>query len=162
MVLLLVGSVFFIFHRRSTSAVDPAFSKYIESYTSGIISKQGAIRIRLAGQVPTTHVQNDQLPDGVFDFSPSIKGKAYWVDERTIEFRPDEERVVLPPAPSIQPNRLFEQGRSMCPLNAERFVNSLSKPSSPILQFHLQVWQTRLPYHFAHRQDEAGWRHTNG
>src|ERR1700712_4836253 len=81
--ILVILVVTYIFHRRKTSAVDPAFSKYIESYTSGLISKTNSIRIRLAGNVPTTHVQNDQLPDGVFDFSPSIKGKAYWVDERT-------------------------------------------------------------------------------
>ena len=92
-VLILVFSIFLILHRKHTNAVDPAFSKYIESYTSGIISKEGTIRIRLAGQVPTTHVQNDKLPDDVFDFSPSIKGKAYWVDERTIEFRPEKKLV---------------------------------------------------------------------
>jgi len=83
----------YIFHRRRVGSVDPAFSKYIESYTSGLISKANTIRIKLAGDVPTTHVQNDQLPDGVFDFTPSIKGKAYWVDERTIEFRPSERLV---------------------------------------------------------------------
>ncbi len=91
--LILLFSIYLIFHKRHTPAVDPAFSKYIESYTSGIISKEGTIRIRLAGQVPTTHVQNDKLPDGAFDFSPSIKGKAYWVDERTIEFRPEKKLV---------------------------------------------------------------------
>jgi len=90
--LLLFLGTYFIFHKHPTT-VDPAFSKYIESYTSGIISRENAIRIRLAGQVPTSHVQNDQLPDGVFDFSPSVKGKAYWVDERTIEFRPAAKLV---------------------------------------------------------------------
>jgi uncharacterized protein YfaS (alpha-2-macroglobulin family) len=89
MFLLVVFSIYLIFHRKHAAVVDPAFSKYIESYTSGIISKEGTIRIRLAGDVPTTHVQNDKLPDNVFDFSPSIKGKAYWIDERTIEFRPE-------------------------------------------------------------------------
>ncbi|HTD42136.1 MAG TPA: hypothetical protein VK671_16015, partial [Mucilaginibacter sp.] len=91
--IILLIVIYFIFHRKHTTGVDPAFSKYIESYTSGIISKEGAIRIKLAGDVPTTHVQNDKLPDGVFDFSPSIKGKAYWVDERTIEFRPEKKLV---------------------------------------------------------------------
>ena len=92
-VIFLVLIAFLIFHMRKTAGVDPAFSKYIESYTSGIISKENSIRIRLAGQVPTSHVQNDQLPEGVFDFSPSIKGKAYWVDERTIEFRPEAKLI---------------------------------------------------------------------
>src|ERR1700761_3577921 len=93
MVLLLILSLYLIFHRKHHTSVDPAFSKYIESYTSGIISKDGTIRIRLAGDVPTTHVQNDKLPDNAFDFSPSIKGKAYWIDERTIEFRPEKKLV---------------------------------------------------------------------
>src|SRR5260370_38764064 len=91
--IFLLACIYLIYHRRQNTAVDPGFSKYIESYTSGIISKEGSIRIRLAGQVPTTHVQNDQLPDGVFDFSPSVKGKAYWIDERTIEFRPEAKLV---------------------------------------------------------------------
>jgi alpha-2-macroglobulin len=69
--------------------IDPAFSKYIESYTTGIISKESTIRIRLASEVQTSHEQNEQLSDNIFNFSPSIKGKAYWVDARTIEFRPD-------------------------------------------------------------------------
>lgn len=87
----LIGiAVFLTYHLyHKKSVVDPAFSKYIESYTTGIISKENTIRIRLASQVQTTHAQNDQLPDGVFDFSPAVKGKAYWVDERTIEFRPE-------------------------------------------------------------------------
>ena len=82
-----VFSIYRLYHKKSV--IDPAFSKYIESYTTGIISKENTIRIRLASQVQTTHAQNDQLPDGVFDFSPAVKGKAYWVDERTIEFRPE-------------------------------------------------------------------------
>src|SRR5215469_4958641 len=87
----LLGIAVFLTYRlyHKKSVVDPAFSKYIESYTTGIISKENTIRIRLASQVQTTHAQNDQLPDGVFDFSPAVKGKAYWVDERTIEFRPE-------------------------------------------------------------------------
>jgi alpha-2-macroglobulin len=86
---LIIISVFFILRVKGKSTVDPAFSKYIESYTTGIISKESAIRIRLAGEVQTTHAQNEELADGIFDFSPTIKGKAYWVDARTIEFRPE-------------------------------------------------------------------------
>ncbi len=77
-------------HNKKPQA-DPAFSKYIESYTTGVVSKTTAIRIRLAGEVEVSHAQNEQLSDGIFDFSPSIKGKAYWVDARTIEFRPDKK-----------------------------------------------------------------------
>ena len=82
---------FIIFHRHKKIEVDPAFSKYIESYTTGVVSKESTIRIRLAGEVQTSHVQNEQLSDNIFDFSPSIKGKAYWIDARTVEFRPDKK-----------------------------------------------------------------------
>ena len=89
LVTLVIVALFLFFHQRQKQGTDPAFSKYIESYTTGIVSKQSTIRIRLAGDVQTTHVQNDALADNIFDFSPSIKGKAYWVDARTIEFRPE-------------------------------------------------------------------------
>ena len=75
-------------HHHKKPVVNPEFDKYIESYTTGIISKESSIRIKLAGDVQTTHVQNEALSDDVFSFSPSIKGKAYWVDASTIEFRP--------------------------------------------------------------------------
>ncbi len=83
--------LFFVFHHRKKTGIDPAFSKYIESYTTGIVSKESTVRIRLASDVQTSHVQNEALSDDIFDFSPAIKGKAYWVDARTIEFRPDNK-----------------------------------------------------------------------
>ncbi|WP_236652688.1 alpha-2-macroglobulin family protein [Chitinophaga vietnamensis] len=79
--------------------MNPAFAKYIEAYTAGIISKQSAIRVHLAGQVNVTHTQNEPLEKQVFDFSPSIKGKSYWVDATTIEFRPDE---------NLQPGKTYQ------------------------------------------------------
>ncbi|MCR8560556.1 hypothetical protein KXD93_23075 [Mucilaginibacter sp. BJC16-A38] len=82
-------TVFIIAQRRKKPGIDPEFSKYIESYTTGIISKGSDIRIRLAGEVQVSHEQNAALADNIFSFSPSIKGKAYWIDARTIEFRPD-------------------------------------------------------------------------
>ncbi|MDT3401791.1 alpha-2-macroglobulin family protein [Mucilaginibacter terrae] len=84
-------SLVIIFTRKHKNKVDPAFSKYIESYTAGVISRQSAVRIKLASQVQTSHAKNEPLKDGVFEFSPSLKGKAYWVDAQTIEFKPDEE-----------------------------------------------------------------------
>src|SRR5471030_380364 len=86
---LLAFVILLFLNHRQKSSIDPAFSKYIESYTTGEISKESTIRIRLAGEVQTSHVQNEALSDNSFDFSPSIKGKAYWVDARTIEFRPE-------------------------------------------------------------------------
>src|SRR6185437_12065681 len=65
--------------------------KYIESYTGGLVSKTSTIRIKLATDVETSHARNEAVDDDVFDISPSVKGKAYWVDERTIEFKPESD-----------------------------------------------------------------------
>ncbi|RYG15677.1 MAG: hypothetical protein EOO07_14880, partial [Chitinophagaceae bacterium] len=98
LILIFIVSYFFI-HRSQKTIIDPAFGKYIEAYTAGVISKESAIRIKLAGDVQVTHGQNEELPDDVFDFSPSVKGKAYWVDARTIEFRPEEK---------LEPGQVYE------------------------------------------------------
>ncbi len=70
--------------------VNPAFARYIGAYTTGIISKQSAIRIQLAGDVNVTHAVNEPVAEDVFSFSPSIAGKAFWVDATTLEFRPEK------------------------------------------------------------------------
>jgi len=69
--------------------VDPAFSRYIDAYTTGIISKTTAVRIQLATDANTTHAVGEAVKDDFFDFSPSVKGKAFWLDARTIEFKPE-------------------------------------------------------------------------
>ena len=66
------------------------YSGYVESYTTGIISRASTIRIRLAVDAPTLHASNEVLDDDIFEFSPEVKGKAFWIDSRTLEFRPDE------------------------------------------------------------------------
>ncbi|NCD69783.1 alpha-2-macroglobulin family protein [Mucilaginibacter agri] len=90
-VFILAFSLFVIFRHRHKTEVDRAFSKYIQSYTAGVISKESSIRIKLANEVQTIHAQNEPLKDGTFDFSPSVKGKAYWVDAQTVEFRPEQK-----------------------------------------------------------------------
>lgn len=71
--------------------VDPAFSKYIDAYSAGVVSKKSAIRIQLAADANTTHTLNETIKENLFAFSPSVKGKAYWIDARTIEFKPEQD-----------------------------------------------------------------------
>jgi alpha-2-macroglobulin len=75
--------------RHTKKVMNPALAKYIEAYTAGIISKQSTIRVQLTGDANVTHTQNEPVDEDIFEFSPDIKGKAYWVDATTIEFRPD-------------------------------------------------------------------------
>ncbi|UKJ09119.1 alpha-2-macroglobulin family protein [Solitalea lacus] len=70
---------------------DAAYNEFIEAYTSGVISKQSTIKIQLASQTETLHAADEPLGDGIIQISPAIKGKAFWVDARTVEFRPEED-----------------------------------------------------------------------
>ena len=69
--------------------VDPAFSQYIDAYTTGIVSKTGTISIQLAADANTTHTVGEEVKENLFNFSPSLKGKTYWLNARTIEFKPE-------------------------------------------------------------------------
>ncbi len=91
--LILLLSVLFVAsscrYFQKQSAPDPAFARYIDGYTSGVISKKAVIRIQLAEGLKLLHTQNQLEPNTLFSFGPSVSGKMIWTDARTIEFRPD-------------------------------------------------------------------------
>lgn len=80
--------------RHAPHSVNPAFRKYIEAFTSGVVSTHATIKIRLTSDFVDSVMLNQPVEEKLFDFSPDIKGKTYWIDSRTLEFRPDEN---LPP-----------------------------------------------------------------
>ncbi|UII29182.1 MG2 domain-containing protein [Fulvivirga maritima] len=73
-----------------SATVNPAFSAYITSYTAGVVPSGSSIRIRLAKDVADSTEYGKEIKEKLFDFSPSIKGKAIWVDSQTAEFQPSE------------------------------------------------------------------------
>ena len=77
--------------RKKIIEVDPEFAKYIEAYTSGVVSKKSTIRIQLATDAAATHTVNENIKEELFEFSPAVEGKAFWVDARTIEFKPAKD-----------------------------------------------------------------------
>lgn len=60
-IILVSGATYYFIYKNKKSTIDTSFSKYIESYTTGIISKESGIRIRLAGNVEGVHTQNEPL-----------------------------------------------------------------------------------------------------
>ena len=90
--LLIALSITFIKCSDDTSEkkIDPAFAGYISAFTSGIVSNQTTIKIRLA-EIYLDAKPNELVKEDLFDFSPNIEGDAYWIDEQTIEFRPKEK-----------------------------------------------------------------------
>jgi uncharacterized protein YfaS (alpha-2-macroglobulin family) len=100
--LVTLSLIFFLFScskKDKWIEVDPAFSKYVDAYTTGIISKTAAVRIQLAAAANTTHTLGEEVKETLFDISPAVKGKARWVDATTIEFKPDEY---------LKPNQLYQ------------------------------------------------------
>lgn len=60
----------------------------MNAYTGGVISQTSNIRIELTQDQPMVDL-NNELKENPFSFSPSLKGKAYWVSNNTIEFVPE-------------------------------------------------------------------------
>lgn len=65
------------------------YAPYANAYTGGVISQNSTIRIELTQDQPMVDL-NQELKDNPFSFSPSLKGKTYWVSNNTIEFVPEE------------------------------------------------------------------------
>lgn len=65
------------------------YAPYVNAYTGGVISQNSTIRIELTQDQPMVDL-NQELKDNPFSFSPSLKGKTYWVSNNIIEFVPEE------------------------------------------------------------------------
>jgi hypothetical protein len=66
--------------------IEKGFSEYITGYTSGIVSVNSVIEIRLTPEFAA--LAKKQTPAGLFMFEPVIRGKAEWTDDVTLKFRP--------------------------------------------------------------------------
>ncbi|RQP15799.1 MAG: hypothetical protein EAS52_13955, partial [Parapedobacter sp.] len=74
-----------------TNAGNTAFAKYVEGYTTGVISRESTIRLRLASQVNTFQETNVEETRKLFTIHPAVKGKTRWIDARTVEFIPEKQ-----------------------------------------------------------------------
>jgi alpha-2-macroglobulin len=68
----------------------PKFNPAISAFTAGIISSESTIRVRLASDYSGEMNPSTPIVTTLFHFSPEIKGEAFWLDNRTIEFRPED------------------------------------------------------------------------
>jgi alpha-2-macroglobulin len=74
----------------SEYAVDPQFASYISSFTSGFISSNSTIKIKLSQPFSGVTELNTALKEKYFSFDPSIDGETVWKDSQTLEFIPKE------------------------------------------------------------------------
>jgi alpha-2-macroglobulin len=89
--------VFVIFYfqkakSKSTGAasINPAFGEYISSYTAGMVNSGSAVRIVLTEDVADSLAVGQETSIKLLDFGPSVSGKTFWLDRRTLEFRPSD------------------------------------------------------------------------
>ncbi len=91
-VALIAVVLFYSINQRNkpvTNYINPAFGEYISSYTAGVVPSGSTLLIVLANNVADSASIGQESSVSLFDFSPSIKGKIFWIDARTLEFRPE-------------------------------------------------------------------------
>lgn len=75
------------------SNIDPAFAEHIASFTTGIVQSGSHLTIVL-NEDAIDSTQIGQEPEArLFDFTPALKGRAVWLDKRTVEFQPETRMV---------------------------------------------------------------------
>lgn len=80
-----------VLHESKRKDINPEFAQYISAFSGGNISTTSPIRIRFATEMFDTLSNIQEIQENLFSFEPSISGKTYWVDNKTIEFRPTEK-----------------------------------------------------------------------
>ncbi len=79
--------------KHEPSLINPAFTEKISAFTSGIVSAESTIQVILTEEYPGQISRNTPVAEDIFRFKPAIAGKAFWLDNRTIEFRPDQHLI---------------------------------------------------------------------
>ena len=83
----------FSLHRTKEITPSFEFAPYISAYTGGIISSGSGIRIEFT-QEQSFVTLDKELEENYFSFTPSLKGKVRWINNKTIEFLPDSGSLI--------------------------------------------------------------------
>ncbi|MCK4460290.1 MAG: hypothetical protein KAW46_00715, partial [candidate division Zixibacteria bacterium] len=75
---------------RGSKELAPAPEDIIGAHTSGVISRDGDIRVRFVHDRVDTSEVNTPLEHSPFEFEPRIDGVTLWSSRNTLEFRPSE------------------------------------------------------------------------
>jgi len=68
------------------------YTPYVSAYTGGVISQSASIMLQLAQPLEMVDLSTE-VKGNPFRFSPSLKGKAYWRDNKTLEYVPEEKAL---------------------------------------------------------------------
>ncbi len=70
--------------------VSEALLPFLDSYTSGVIAPGDPIRVSFKDADALKLKYGEALPGKLFEFTPSLKGKAIWIDNNTVGFQYDK------------------------------------------------------------------------
>lgn len=96
--------LFAAFSCKQSRVAEPSteFATYVKAYTGGMVSASSSVKVELTGSVPA-----DATVDGLFTFSPSVKGEAHWISSNMAEFVPESLK------PGTTYNVTFNLGKVM-------------------------------------------------
>ena len=96
---LIVGLTFSACNKKKQDIIPSLeFAPYVSAYTGGVISSNSSIRIELSQEQQIVEM-DAEVKEKLFSFSPSLKGKTYWINNKTLEFTPDSG--------SLKPGELY-------------------------------------------------------
>ncbi|MDR1742688.1 MAG: hypothetical protein LBR48_02575 [Dysgonamonadaceae bacterium] len=116
--LLIVSALSSCKQKSSLADIDPTFAQYISAFTYGNISPESFIQIELAQEMPAVEL-NAEIKDELFSFSPTVKGKAYWVNASAVQFVPEPGE--------LKPGKTYE---------AKFYLDKVLKVEKPFASFN--------------------------
>jgi len=75
----------------AVTVIDKGFSKFIAAYTTGVVPASGTLQVVFTPEFAAT--ADRSRTQGLFSFSPAIKGTAEWADDVTLVFMPSKPLV---------------------------------------------------------------------
>lgn len=129
LLLLLVGITIFLSVKQEKEEMEVFLLEdtdmEISHLTSGIIKADTIIAVRFRDEQVREELLGKELSGELFAFTPEIKGKTYWDDERTLVFEP------------IAP--LYQKMNYHGTLNLKKIFMEIGEGELEILEFHLET-----------------------
>jgi len=76
-------------NKNEIPTINPAFTNYISGFTSGVISTGSNLNFQLVTDISPA-LREESLAMGLLECKPAVRGSYFWLDNRTLEFRPEE------------------------------------------------------------------------
>lgn len=84
--LVLAALTAFLSCGQQAQTPDTRYASYVKAYTGNVVTQGSTIKVALAS--PATSME-----DGLFSFSPSIKGSQRWISSEVVEFVPEQGQL---------------------------------------------------------------------